>query len=133
MSVPRYKLYRDEAADCYCDMAESGRGGYVEFDEYEALRRELTEAQETAKADRLVVEEAYCNEKAAKAALAEARGLLREARDAMGGKRELDGMREQIDAFLAGEKPRATYQGDPRFSCVYCCDTGCQYCAGEKL
>ena len=63
--------------------------------ENERLRRDLAEAQRQLTCD---PDATICR---LERELAEARGLLREARDAMGGKRELDGMREQIDAFLS--------------------------------
>ncbi len=117
--------------------AQRNTAGEYRF-EIDRLRRELTE---------VAIECAFIAERLAERdlELAEARGLLQQSALALdycqmmldqyvasGQYTDDRPLIARIDAFLAGEKPRATYQGDPRFSCVYCCDTGCQYCAGEK-
>ena len=42
--VKRYGFRKDPMADCYCDMEETDRGGYVTEEEYESLRSRLAEA-----------------------------------------------------------------------------------------
>lgn len=39
--VKRYEFRKDALADCYCDMEETDRGGYVTEEDYESLRSRL--------------------------------------------------------------------------------------------
>lgn len=43
--VKRYGFRKDPMADCYCDMEETDRGGYVTEEDYESLRSRLAEAE----------------------------------------------------------------------------------------
>jgi hypothetical protein len=41
MSLPRYRFFRDQAGECYCDVDTHPRGEYVSYTDHAAMAREL--------------------------------------------------------------------------------------------